>query len=238
MPATSQIATYARLLRLTPVHDAPIEAVSVQIPAKAEPAKRRRWLASAASLFVFVMLPALVAAAYFWLLAADRYVSEARFVLRKPGISAATTAMASVLPETGITRATDDGYVVQDFLESRDALRWLEQHAGLKAAYEVGRGDPVWGFPNPFSSLTDEGLYKHYQRMISTKYDSTTGLTTLKVQAFAPADAQRLASSLLDAAETLVNRLNERARRDAIGLAEAEADRIVVSDDQLFCRAW
>jgi capsular polysaccharide transport system permease protein len=167
-----------------------------------------------------------LAAGYFWLLAADRYESEARFVLRMPGRTMPSAQMNSFLQSAGITRSNDDGYVVNDYLESRDAMNWLERHAGLKAAFAVARRDPIWGFPNAFGSDTDEGLYRHYQRMMSASFDNSTGVSTLKVQGFTPEDAQRLAASLLDAAEALVNRLNDRARHDALALAEGEVDRM------------
>jgi hypothetical protein len=81
--------------------------------------------------------------------------------------------------------------------------------------------DPLWQFPNLFTSDSHEGLFSHYERLVSADFDSTTGVSTLKVQAFSPEDARRLTKALLDDAEALVNRLNERARRDAISIAEA-----------------
>ena len=193
MPDASQLATYARLLRLTPVDDPALQATA---PAQAEvnpaqPRKSRR--DGLLSFLLLVVLPLCLAAGYFWLLAADRYESEARFVLRMPGRTLPSAQMSSFLQSAGITRTDDDGYVVNDYLESRDAMYWLERHAGLKAAVAVARRDPIWGFPNAFTSDTEEGLYRHYQRMMSAGFDSSTGVSTLKVQAFTPEDAQRIA---------------------------------------------
>lgn len=226
MPEASQLNTYARLLHLTPVDDVATPLVS-RAPATPEPALfPRRWPKGLASFFVWVVLPVCLAGGYLGLLAADRYESEARFVVRMPASAMSDAAMTKLFQSTGPTRSNDNGYIVQEFLESRDAMAWLVTHAGLRAAYEKGGWDIVWRFPNPFSSNTDEGLYKHYQRMMSAMFDSTTGLNSLKVQAFTPADAERLAASLLEAAEALVNRLNERGRKDAMELAESEADRM------------
>jgi capsular polysaccharide transport system permease protein len=185
---------------------------------------------------VLIALPTVLAMGYLALLAADRYQSEVRFVLRMPGSTFASGAVANALQNTGagstlamsgIVRSGDDGYIVQEFVESRDALSWALQHAELKAAYSnpAARLDLFWRFPNLFEPRNEEGLFRHFQRMVSADFDSSTGVNTLKVQAFTPADAQRIANSLLEAAEDLVNRLNERARRDAIALAEAEVER-------------
>jgi capsular polysaccharide transport system permease protein len=227
MPDATEFATYARLLRLTPVSDVQLApaAIPVDVPVAEVRPKRRLKLKGAASFLLLVALPTCLAVAYFTLLAADRYESEARFVLRSPGRTI-SAQLPNILQAAGIARASDDGYIVREFLESRDAMEVLEKNADLKAAYAAGGHDFIWKFPNFFTSMTDEGLYWHYQRMMSADFDNTTGVSTLKMQAFAPEAAQRLAAALLEAAEGLINRLNERARQDAISLAEAEMERM------------
>jgi capsular polysaccharide transport system permease protein len=241
MPDATQFTSYAKLLRLTPVESESVGASTlppIRAPAREDAVRdtgrpRSRGLLSFGLL---VALPILLATVYFGLLSADRYTSEARFVLRMPGRSLANAAMGMALQNNtggvagsmGVARSTDDGYLVQDFLESRDALAWVEKHAALRLAWDAAaaRHDILWRFPNPFGPKGEEGLYRHFQRMVTASYDSTTGVNTLKVQAFAPADAQRIADSLLTAAEGLVNRLNERARQDTVARAEAEAARL------------
>lgn len=230
MPDAAQFATYARLLRLTPVLESTVTAPATLTVTDSSRKERSGgstlWRKGLVSLFFLAVLPSCIGISYFWLLAADRYQSEARFVLRMPGRALANAAMANLAQASGVTRATEEGYFVQQFLESRDALTWLDVHAHIADVYGVANQDPVFGFPSPIWSNTKEGLYHHFLRMTSVDFDSTTGVTTLKVQAFSPADAQRLTASLLNAAEELVNRLNERARRDAIRLAEAEEARM------------
>ena len=51
-------------------------------------------------------------------------------------------------------------------------------------------------------------------------YDSTTGISTLRVEAFSAKDAQRINALLLDGGEALVNRLNRRSATDAVQEAE------------------
>lgn len=227
MPETTEFATYARLLRLTPVSDVQLApaAVPVETPATAAQLTRRLKLKGVVSFMLLVVLPTCLAVAYFAFFAADRYESEARFVLRSPGRTI-SAQLPNILQAAGIARASDDGYIVREFLESRDAMEVLEKHADLKAAYAAGGHDFIWRFPNFFTSKTDEGLYRHYQRMMSADFDSTTGVSTLKMQAFAPEAAQRLATALLESAESLVNHLNERARQDAIKVADVEVERM------------
>lgn len=227
MPDTSQFASYARLLRLTPVEEPNLVVVPPPIASTADDVTpRRKKPRGLVSLFVLVALPTLLAAAYFGFFAADRYQSEARFVLRTPGRSLVNAATANMLQSVGVSRSSDDGYIVREFIESRDAMHWLEKNAQLRAAYAEPRWDFVWRFPNFFMSNSAEGLYRQYQRMVSASFDNTTGVNSLKVQAFTSVDATRQAGALLDAAEALVNRLNERARADAVHVAQTEADRM------------
>lgn len=239
MPDAAQFTSYAKLLRLIPVENAPLSLPAASMPAPTAPEvapQARRRSRGLVSFALLVALPTFLAMVYFGLLAADRYQSEARFVLRMPGRSLANAAMGlalqnsagSVVGSTGVARSADDGYLVQDFLESRDAMAWAETHAALRAAYDAqpARYDLVWRFPNPFEPRGEEGFFRHFQRMVSASFDSTTGVNTLRVQAFSPSEAQRIAESLLAAAEGLVNRLNERARRDTVVRAEAEATRL------------
>jgi capsular polysaccharide transport system permease protein len=84
--------------------------------------------------------------------------------------------------------------------------------------------DPVWALPGTFWRSNEERLYRHYQAFISNEFDKTTEISTLRVQAFAPNDAQRIATALLQKSEALLNRLNERAQNDAIASALKQVD--------------
>ena len=227
MPDTTEFATYARLLRLTPVSDVQFAPATPAVEAPPPVVRRRRWpkLKGIVSFLLLVALPTCLAVTYFAFFAANRYESEARFILRSPGRTI-SAQLPNLLQAAGIARASDDGYIVQEFLQSRDAMEVLEKNADLKAAFAAGGHDFLWKFPNFFTSKTEEGLYWHYQRMMSAEFDNVTGVSTLKMQAFAPEAAQRLAAALLVSAEGMVNRLNERARQDAIKVAEIEVERM------------
>jgi capsular polysaccharide transport system permease protein len=231
MPDTQDLATYARLLRLTPVDPAPEAAARADVarearPAREAPARARFHWRSIYNILLFVLLPTLAGIVYFGWIAADRFESESRFVIRTPGATAPGAALAGLMQNAGIARGTDESFIVRDYLESRDAMAYLQKHAGLDAAVRSKEADFLWRYPNFFTSATEEGLFKHYRRLVSVSLDTTTGVSTLRIQAFSPAEAHRLAAALLEAAETLVNRLNARARDDVVAFAEAEVGRM------------
>jgi len=60
-----------------------------------------------------------------------------------------------------------------------------------------------------------------------------TGITTLTVQAFTPQDAHRIATNLITISEQLVNRMNERATKDALD----QAGKVITQAEEAVFRA-
>ncbi len=174
---------------------------------------------------LIVVLPTVLAGLYLGFVAADRYASEARLLVRDgSSLSPAATSGFS-LDEGPKGVGGDDAYAVREFMLSRDGMRLLLDKAGLRQAVMRDRRDPLWRFPGLLNGASDEALYRYYRSIVSVDYQTTTGLIALRVQAFDPEDARRMATVLIDGAEALVNRLNERSRSDAVRLAEREVAR-------------
>lgn len=171
-----------------------------------------------------VAAPALAAAVALFGVAADRYTSEARFVVRASGGAAAVGPDAAA----PLSRAGDDAFVVDDFIRSRDALAEIEGDPALAAALDRPEADVFFRFPAVLSAPTREDRFGRFRAMVRTEVDGTTGLGTVQVTAFRPDDARDLARALLRSAEGMVNRINDRANRDRLVfatdvLARAEA---------------
>lgn len=182
-------------------------------------------LTPAKLIFVLVvLLPTALASGYFGFIAADRFVSESSFVVRSAKQPLAG-GLGSLLQMTGISRSQDDAYSVQEYILSRDAVAALSQHLRLRDIFARPGTDFIARFPNPISGNSDEELFLYYKRMVETIHVSTTGITTLRVQAFRPDDALALNKTLLTLGEELVNRMNERIRGDAIRFAEGDVSR-------------
>ena len=81
-----------------------------------------------------VVLPTLLSAFYFGFIASDTYISESSFVIRGPEQQGATS-LGMILKGAGFTRSQDDGYAVQDFILSRDALRALNERLDIRNAF-------------------------------------------------------------------------------------------------------
>lgn len=166
-----------------------------------------------------VGLPTLLAAIYYLLIASPRYVSEARFIVRAPA-QTQPSALGVALQGVGLPGAQTDAFAVHEYIRSRDGLRDLATHYDVAAMLGRPGTDILSRYPRPWDSRTFEGLHHGYLRFITVGYDSTTGISTLRVEAFTPADAEGMAETLLRGGESLINRLNMRAATDAVAAAE------------------
>ena len=176
-------------------------------------------------LWGIVGLPTLIAGVYYFAIASDLYLSEAKFILRSPK-QVQASGIGALLQSTGLGRAEDDTAAVQEFITSRDVVRKLEQKNDLREVFNRREGDYVTRFPGILFWRTDfEALYRRYDHFVSVETNTSTGVTTLAVKAYRPGDSQMLATALLTYSEQLVNELNERARRDALGTARREVER-------------
>lgn len=170
-----------------------------------------------------VVLPTLIAAVYFLLIASPRYVSEARFIVRA-GQQPSPSSVGMALQGVGLAPAQTDAFAVHDWMRSRDAVVELRDRARLEQVLGPAGADPFSRWPRLGESRSIEGLHKAYGRFVTVGYDSTTGISVLRVEAYRPAEARRLAEALLSGGERLVNRLNERAASDAVDQARRAVD--------------
>lgn len=170
-----------------------------------------------------VVLPTLLAVLYFGLLASDLYTSEASFVVRSPDKPAAS-ALGAVLGAGGIATSGDKSYAVVEYVRSRDALRDVNRDGAVIRAYG-GDGVSIFDrFGGLMRGRTSEHLHEYFAGKVTVEFDTATQVTRLAVRAFSPRDAQLIGQRLLNGAEQLVNRLNERAQRDMVRFSQAEVE--------------
>ena len=209
-------------LTVSPVHGSPESSAGTQV--------QDAWLSRISSevrshllLIITVIMPMLTATAYYGVLLSDQYVSETRFVIRSmvnPGLG----GLSIMTQGQGLARTEDDTHLVNEFLQSRDAIRLLNENGELSKSLSRPESDMFYGFPSIINGSTKEDLYEHFKTFIDVSYKNSTGITTMNVRAFTASDAQRISSSLLSHAETVVNQLNQRAKADAVRFSEAVAN--------------
>lgn len=172
-------------------------------------------------LLITTIIPTVLAILYFGLIASDVYISESRFVVRSPERQS-TSAFGMLLKGAGFSKAQDDSYTVQDYVLSRDALKALNDELKIKDAYSSSDIDLFSRFAGTDWDDSLEAFHQYYQRKVNVQLDSTSSITTLTVRAFSPEGAHGVNQRLVELAESLVNKLNERGRQDMIRFAADE----------------
>lgn len=191
-------------------------------------------LASNVWFAIFVVLPTMLAVVYYGLIAADIYTSEARFTVKSQGRQTPqVTTLASLIQTTGLSAGAEQTSEVISYIKSRSALQDLQRRVNVKASYAAAQADTLSRYPGLFRDDRFENLYEFYLGKVDAHVDNETGLAILVVHAFRPDDAQRINQQLLDFSEGLVNRLNEKARDNAI----AEAQKRVTLAEQRVTQA-
>jgi len=184
-------------------------------------AYRNKWFV------ILVLVPTLLVAAYYYIMAADQYQSEAHFIVR--------TAESAPTPSSGFSQllglgggssqSRSEAMSVNDYLDSQQAVNALNRQANIIARFRRPEADlftRLW-FPDP----TPEMLLRYYRKQVDVRFNQDTGITSLRVRSFRPDDSYAIINHLLQLGEERVNLLNQRSQNDGLKnarrqLAEAE----------------
>ena len=170
-----------------------------------------------------VLLPTLVVAGYYYLIASDQYESQATFVVRKAGVNGQSGGVGQILGfSVGSSQAQSEARIIEEFLLSHDAVERLRKEDAL---VEKFRRDGTDMFSRlSFSDTTPEDLLKYYRKRVNVEFDADKGVSTLSVKAFSPEDALVLSRKLLSLGEEQVNAFNERTNAGEVGAAKRELE--------------
>lgn len=172
---------------------------------------------------IFVLGPTFITLLYLSLIATPQYISEAHFVVR--GHSAQSgISLSSILQSSsgGSSSTSENTYVVQDYMQSRDAAELLIKKNKLLDVYSRPEADFLARYPFFLFQRNFEHFYNYYKRHVLVEQDSETNISILTVRTFRAEDSQKIARALLDAGENLVNDINQRQRENLIRATSAE----------------
>ncbi|QEY24489.1 capsule biosynthesis protein [Neisseria animalis] len=206
-----------------------VAAVENTEPAKPKKTKKSLLRKITPLMWATVIVPTLVSTVYFGFIASERFTSQSSFVVRSPKGQSSLNGLGAILQGTGFSRAQDDIYTVQEYMQSRSALESLRALMPVREFYET-KGDIFSRFNGFGLSGEDEAFYQYYRGKVSVRLDSVSGISSLKVMAFDAEEAQKINAALLKQGEKLINQLNARARQDTIRYAE---EAVAVAEEQV-----
>ena len=172
--------------------------------------RRRRNLALlAARMFVFVLLPTIIAGWYYYRVATPLYATRTEFQIQQAG-PAAASSLGSLFSGTALATSTDS-IAVQGYLQSRDAMMRLDQDLGFRAHFQNPAIDPLQRLA---TDATQESAYRAFKKYVKISYDPTEGIIKMEVLATDPQTATAWANQLITYAEDQVDHLTQRLRGD------------------------
>ncbi len=195
--------------------------VSSTIPGTGRGTALTGWLRTHRNWCLVVLLPTLLVAAYYYLIAADQYESEAHFVVRtSDSPTAAPSGLGQALTLVGGASSERDALLVSDFLKSHDAVAALQSRIGLIDRFRRPEADPfsrLW-----FSHPTPERLQKYFDGKTDVDVSTDTGITTLRVRSFRPLDSYEIIQEMIKLGEERVNTLNQRNYANAVAMSQRQ----------------
>ncbi|MDO9525533.1 MAG: sugar transporter [Gemmobacter sp.] len=176
------------------------------------------------SFVLLVLLPTALAAFYLWAVARDQYASTVGFSVRKEEFQSPLDLLGGIGGRLSGSSSSDTD-ILYKFIRSQELVSRIDTQLDLRTIYSVAwPSDPVFEF-NPSGSIED--LLSYWERAVKVYYDTSSGLLTLRVQAFDPNDARRIAEAIFSESSVMINQLSAVAREDATRYARVELDRAI-----------
>ena len=177
------------------------------------------------SFVLVVLLPLFCAVTYLFAVAQDQFASTVGFTVRREEGAAGPSQVLGGLAQFAGVSGSSEADILYQFIQSQEVVALIDERIGLGDLYS-----PHW--PNdPLMALwpdaTIEELHRYWQRMVRISYDQSTQLLELRVLAFDPTDAQRIAQEIVLASQSRINDLNTRARADLMRYANEDLDTAV-----------
>lgn len=185
--------------------------------------RRRRLVLLATRLSVFVLLPTLLVAFYYFRVATPLYATNTEFVIQKAesGGSSSAGGLGGLLGGTSFA-TVQESIVVQSYLESREAMLRLDEELNFRDHFSASNMDPLVRL-DPDAAI--ETVYSTYRDQLTIGYDPTEGVVKMEMLAADTITSQAFSEALIRYAEERVDRMSQRLREDQMaGARESYED--------------
>lgn len=192
-----------------------------QVPQTALISRAGKWARRNLAFLAIVVAPSLLTAAYFYLLAADQYQSEAHFVVRTADASPGPSVGVGQLLGIGgaVSQSRSDALSVNDYLSSQELVDRLGRRLDLETMFRRPEADILSRMAD---SAPPEAKLKYLRKRVDVVFSEESGITSLKVRSFRPQDSRDILEAMLKLGEERVNLLNARTDRDGLKSARSQ----------------
>ena len=163
-----------------------------------------------------VIIPWTLAATYYAGFAAERYVSEASFMIEQSDGAAAGIdglSLFGITPQSG-----NDQLILETFIQSPDMLYHLDKQAGLRQHY-IEEAD--W-LSRLSPDASHESFLSFYRDHMRVQFNDTNGMLDMEIQGFTPEFAENLAELILQRSEAFVNEISHDLADEQLAFVQRE----------------
>lgn len=160
------------------------------------------------------LLPTLLVLAYSLIFYDSMYISNSEFVIN----SNSTENTLSLTPQNLLNGGmNNDIYIAVAYIKSLNMFNVIDQKLNLKKHYQSG--DIISSLS---SNATVKDIEEYWSNVVNVHIDLESELLRLSVRSYSPEFSLSIQKNILNELELLINRMNEKAHKDAISLAEKE----------------
>lgn len=162
-------------------------------------------------------------AAYWLVIASDRYVSESRLIIQSTSLSSGASIDLGTLISGGSSAPNRaDQLLLREYLRSPDMAQLLDKKLNLRTHFNQS-GDwlaRMWGG----TEVSNEWFYRYYLNRVQVEYDEFSGVLVLQTQAFEPELAHQMTQGLVQEGERFMNRMAHAVAQDQVNFLEGQVN--------------
>jgi capsular polysaccharide transport system permease protein len=168
-----------------------------------------------------VCFPFFLSCIYFGFIASDRYVSEAKVIIKQADSSSNNSID---IPLLGSNTSDDvkDTQLVKEYILSLDMLHYLNTTLDLKKHYQSKTSD---FFSRLWENDSQEKFLLYYRDHVIVEYSDISGVLSIQAQAFEPVFAQKIVQAILLRSEEYINQIGHRLAKEQVNFVQTELNR-------------
>lgn len=164
--------------------------------------------------YALVLIPTFIVFFYTLIFYNPMFISESEFSIQ----SNSTDKNLSFTPQTLLRGGSNnDLFIATAYINSFDLFNVIDNKLDLKQHYV--KGDIISSLS---TKPTIREIENYWNEIVDIEVDSESELLKLSVKSYSPKFSLEIQKSILSELESLINKMNEKAHKDAIKLAENE----------------
>lgn len=181
-----------------------------------------------------VIIPTVILAFYFLILATPRYESTAMVSLNQNSTAAPVDSSLASLLGGGGSSNNVHSYLLIDYIQSPQMLYFLQKDLNIKSMYQ---SDKVDFFSRLSSDADNQDFLRYYNKMISTSYNEQSNALTINVQGFTAEQAKKVLDDIVKRSQDAIDYISHTLAENRMKFNRQQLDdikkRALNAQDQL-----